>query len=171
MDVESVDWHHHINKSIDEYLWSCSFFNSFVVHEGAILEWSKVKFKELLKFGPKHHINWTKVVIQGWATPFCENLSVFVIYRQNQENWIHVKGIVDCVFEMIQEELNAGSEKRSKKSDSSFRLNVEKFSSKNDFMNDPIHQRFIHRFECLFKGKFLSFLTRHIIKNHIAWSK
>jgi len=45
---------------------------------------------------------------------------------------------------MVEEQLNTGSKNRPKNLNSSLRSEIEKLSSKNDLMNDSIHQGLIN---------------------------
>ena len=71
---------------------------------------------------------------------------------------------------MVQEHIQAWPEDRPKQLDCTLRLNVKEFSSKDDLIQNTVHENFIHGFKYLFKSEPLVFNGGHIVQDDISRS-
>jgi hypothetical protein len=117
-----------------------------------------VEIEKFLEFGPEDHAYLAEVAVQGRAVLLGEVASVPVVYRQHQQYGVDVVSGRNTAFEVVEEELNAGSEKRPEDLCGAVASHIEKLCSKDDLMQHPIDEGLVDGLEGLLQGEFLSLL-------------
>ena len=93
-----------------------------------------MEIEEFLEFGPEDHAYLAEVAIQGRAVLLGEAAPVPVVYRQHQQNGVNVESSRNAAFEIVEEKLNARSEKRTEDLCGAVTADIEKLCSKDDLM-------------------------------------
>ena len=134
MDVQSIQSDDQVDESVDDCLAACRFFQPSEVRHGASLECFEVEIKKFLELGPEDHAYLAEVAVQGRAVLLGEVASVPVVYGQHQQYGVDVVSSRNTAFEVVEEELNAGSEKRPEDLCGAVASHIEKLCSKDDLM-------------------------------------
>ncbi len=73
-----------------------------------------MKVEKFLESRPQCHADLIKVEVECSELLLLEAYLIFLVYRKNEEDSKNVIRGTDCTFEMLQEDIIAGSEDRSK---------------------------------------------------------
>lgn len=108
-----------------------------------------------------------KVEIQSTKLSLMEGLRVHLIYCKNQHHSKDIVSLRSSRFQMLEEDIQGRTEERTEQLNGSFRLNIEKLSSEDNFVENSIHESFVDRFENLLYGELLSFLAGDIEEDDV----